>query len=366
MKRRKSGSDLPNNHRPLQTDQLEPLEPSEGLRRYLEQKAEESASATIASHKARINWFIRWCEEEEISNLNDLTGRDFHEFRIWRCKGSDLRRTTVKSLMDTLRVFIRFLERINAVKPKLSEKVHSPSLEEGEDVREEMVDHERAERILDYLDRYEYASLPHVVLLLIAKTGIRIGTLHALDLEDVHLDCSDPHLTPQHRPSETPLKNKTKGERHIHIGDTIVSALKDYIHDLRIQKVDEFGRNPLLTTKNGRMAKSTIRTRVYQWTRPCVLRRECPHEVEVDSCSAANHANEACKCPSSTSPHSFRRGYLTHELKQGIPVPILSDRADVTESVLREHYDQRDDEQQMEQRKEIIQAAHQEGSDYGG
>lgn len=68
--------------------------------------------------------------------------------------------------MDTLRVFIRFLETIDGVNPDLSEKVLSPDLKDKENVRDVMLDRDRAEAILQYLSPFEYASRAHVVLAL--------------------------------------------------------------------------------------------------------------------------------------------------------------------------------------------------------
>nr|WP_255169691.1 site-specific integrase [Natrononativus amylolyticus] len=109
--------------------------------------------ATLRSHRSRLGHFVRWCtDEKEIDNLNDLTVRNLHEFRLWRRDfNSGLAPVTEKTQMDTLRVFVRFLETIDAVKPDLSEKVLSPDLKDKENVRDVMLDRDRAEAILEYL-----------------------------------------------------------------------------------------------------------------------------------------------------------------------------------------------------------------------
>lgn len=59
----------------------------------------------------------------------------------------------------------------------------------------------------------------------------------------------------------------------------------------------------------------------------------------------------AFDCPSSVSPHALRRGGITHHLNSDVPKDVVSDRANVTPSVLNEHYDRRSQREKMEQRR---------------
>ncbi|SNR67689.1 hypothetical protein SAMN06266787_1106 [Halorubrum ezzemoulense] len=47
----------------------------------------------------------------------------------------------------------------------------------------------------------------------------------------------------------------------------------------------------------------------------------------------------AFDCPSSVSPHAFRRGGITHHLNSDVPKEVVGDRAIVTAGVFDEHYD---------------------------
>ncbi|ELY66282.1 hypothetical protein [Natrinema versiforme] len=67
--------------------------------------------------------------------------------------------------MDTVRVFVKWLESIDVVKENLHIKVQSPLLTGKDNVRGVMLGQDRAERILEYLDTYEYATRPHVLAL---------------------------------------------------------------------------------------------------------------------------------------------------------------------------------------------------------
>lgn len=63
---------------------LEPLEPEQGVEWYLDDKESEYAEATIYSHRSRLGHLVRFLDKEGIDNLNDLTGRILHRYRVWR------------------------------------------------------------------------------------------------------------------------------------------------------------------------------------------------------------------------------------------------------------------------------------------
>ncbi|WP_152040693.1 hypothetical protein [Salinigranum salinum] len=86
--------------------------------------------------------------------------------------------------MDTLRVFIRFCERIDGVSQNLSEAVISPTLDNGENQRDVILESGSAEELLTYLNRFQYASFTHTLLLLLWRTGLRMGAVRAVDLVD--------------------------------------------------------------------------------------------------------------------------------------------------------------------------------------
>nr|WP_251328580.1 site-specific integrase [Haloplanus sp. HW8-1] len=164
---------------------LEPIEPDTALELYLADRKNNVTEATIYSHRSRLGHFVRWCAEEEISNLNELTGRKLHRFRLWRRDEGDLAPATEKTQMDTLRVFIRWVESIDGAPEDLHVKIRSPTLTGDDNVRDEMLEDDRAEELLNYLQRYEYASRPHVVIALMWHTMMRVGAIHALDADDI-------------------------------------------------------------------------------------------------------------------------------------------------------------------------------------
>jgi len=333
--------------------QLEPLEPTVALDWYLQEKQTEVAGSTLYSHRSRLGHFIRWCDETELKNLNELTGRDIHRYKLWRREDGDLNNVTLKTQMDTLRVFIRWCEKVDAVRPDLSTKVQSPTLEGGENQREVMLDHTTFENVCGSIAKYEYASFDHVTIALLWQTMMRRGAVRALDVDDY--DRKNQTLSVHHRPETgTPIKNKQRGERIVAVDDNLCTVLDDWLADRRPDVTDEHGRYPLLATEYGRPHAQTIQKSVYAVTRPCEYTGECPVGREKDCCEAAGSTNAASKCPESVSPHALRRGGITHWLQRDVPIRVVSDRANVSQHVLDQHYDRRTEEEKAEQRRQYL------------
>ncbi|WP_254767776.1 tyrosine-type recombinase/integrase [Salinilacihabitans rarus] len=331
---------------------LDPIDPNSAVDMYLADREPTVAQSTLYAHRSRLGHFLRWCEAEAIETIADLTGRELHAYRLWRREDGDLNRVSEKTQMDTLRVFIRWCEQLGFASPDLHLAVQSPTLDPGDNTREVLLDAERATAILDYLATYHYASLDHVVLVLFWRCGLRLGALHALDVDDY--DPIEQSLAVVHRPeTATPLKNKHEGERYVALSDATRRVLDDWVGDRRPDVTDEHGREPLCATTRGRAYKSYLRKFVYRWTRPCVVTGECPHGRTIDDCDAVSD-EAAFRCPSSVSPHAIRRGAITHWLKADWPTRAVGDRANVSPDVLEAHYDQRSAQEKMEQRRRYL------------
>jgi site-specific recombinase XerD len=151
--------------------ELDPLGPQDGLTLYLQSRENELADATYRTHKGRLSDFINWCEQNNIENLNTLTGRKIQRYRI--AKTEDMKPITVKSYLDTLRVFARFLVTIDAVPEHPPDKIQSTEVKREDEARTAHIDSETAEDILAHLRTYEYASTQHVIFRLLWRTGMR-------------------------------------------------------------------------------------------------------------------------------------------------------------------------------------------------
>ncbi len=348
---------------------LEPKTPREAVDKYFEQRTLKPGTEDTQS--SSLGFFVRWCDAKGIDNMNDLTGDDLADYRVWRREESSDRVETLspkteESQQKITRKFMEYCESFNAVRPGLHEYVLVPTLDKDDEVRDEILNSETAKEILAWLRKYEYGGIQHVVWLLLAACGARTGGIHSLDLDDYVHDDDGAYLKFRHRPeSGTSLKNGKEGNRNVDVSESVSEVLDDYIKDNRKDRTDGFGREPLLTTSHGRLAKSTIRNYVYAWTRPCAIGRECPYGRNPDDCDAARRNNWAFKCPDSLSCHPVRKGYITAELKAGVPKVILSERCDVSEDVLDKHYDFRTQAEKMEARRIALKLAHEKNPGYG-
>ncbi|MUW15043.1 hypothetical protein GJ633_10500 [Halorubrum sp. CBA1125] len=135
---------------------LEPIAPEEAVRLYLRDRRTDLAEETIESYRYKLTRFIEWCEQEDVDNLNELSGRSLLEFK--QSRSEDLNPVSLKGQLDTLRSFIRFCESIDAVETDLHNKVLSLTLNQGDRERDVLVDPETVTDVLQHLSRFDYAS----------------------------------------------------------------------------------------------------------------------------------------------------------------------------------------------------------------
>ncbi len=324
---------------------------------YLEDVSGELSPNTINAKEYQLGFFVRWCDgadadEPRIENLNDIRGRDFTRFKNWRKE--DIGKVTLKTNLSALRTFMEFCVKIDAVESDIPDKINVPKLDQGENQRDTLMEAEQAQSILEYLHRYEYASLDHALFLTQWKTGMRMSAIHSLDVDDIQFD--EAKLEVRNRPEEgTRLKNGPDGERIVTVSDDVVQILEDYINTNRVDVTDDYGREPLFTTRYGRMHKNQLNKHVYGITTPCNVGMDCPSEKKPESCEYAGGYDANIKCPHSTRPHDVRRGSITTYLRDGVPEKAISDRMNVAVKTLDRHYDQRTMDEKAEMRRDYFQ-----------
>lgn len=329
---------------------LEPLSPREAVRLYLDHREPEVSEKTLQNQRYRLSNFVDWAEETTLDNLNSLTGRHLHQYRTHRSQS--IKKVTLVNELRTLQKFLEFAATIDAVEEGMRERVLIPDISKEEEARDDELDDERAKAILEYLERFRYASRDHVILALLWHAGIRLGTLRAIDVDD--FDAAARCIDIRHRPETgTPLKNGLAAERSVAVSEHYCQVIEDFLEYHRIEATDDHGREPLITSEQGRLSIGAVRATVYRLTQPCVV-QECPHDKDPKTCEYRDY-DRVSQCPSSVSPHAVRRGSITAHLRRGAPQRVVEDRANVSDEVLEQHYDERTDREKMEARRDWVE-----------
>lgn len=340
---------------------LDALSPATARERYLDHRRSEVTETTLQEYADRLDEVVEFCDRRDVEHVKDLDGAAVADLVRWIREEvpeevDEYGPKTMRDYAYLLRSFLRYLESVDAVREGLHESVAVPDLAPGDGVDEELLDADRARDVLAHLSRFEYATAEHVVWVLLTETGCRRGGVRSLDLGDCYLDGDRPYLEFFHRPEEgTRLKNGFESEREVAIAESTAAVLRDYVEHNRVEVTDEYGREPLLTTSQGRLSKSSITKYAYKWSRPCAISDGCPHGRDVGVCEAASDLDAASQCPSSRSPHRVRKGYMSDLSKKGVPKEVLSDRCDVSVAVLEKHYEFVSESEKREMRREVLE-----------
>jgi site-specific recombinase XerC len=321
---------------------------------YLDHRRTDLQENTLQSHRYRLKHLIRWASEKGVESTQELDGKLLIQYKAWRQQDGDLNNVTLHTQMSTIRVWVKFLEKMEVVDQGLTQRIDVPDLGKNEDVRTVSLPSDHAQKIDAYLERYDYASRDHALWTILYGIGVRIGAAHGLDLRD--FDRDERRLRFRHRPEEdTPLKNGESGQRATTLSEETTDVLCDYIDDVRIKTDDKYGRKPILTGTQGRPSKSTLRRAVYRLTQPCQIGLECPHGTTKEACSIAGYTDNPNGCPSIVNPHGIRKLVITDYRREEIPDKYISDRCDVSQRIMDKHYEVRTEEEKQEQRRDYFE-----------
>ncbi|MDH5019011.1 tyrosine-type recombinase/integrase [Halobacterium rubrum] len=328
--------------------QPEDLTPREAWERYVDRRRPESTEHSTKSYHYRLKQFVEWCERQQVERVGDLTGWTFENYETHRA-GEDIAPITLRNELKTLRKFVEYLERIEAVDDGLTEKVHVPTVDPSEKSSDVKLATADAEALLEYYREHQFGTRDHALLEILWTVGCRLGAVRALDVRDFHPD--DQFLEFVHRPSTgTPLKKKDQGERPVALADTTADAIRGYLADGQRWDVhDDHGRKPLFASRLGRPTANTVRVWTYMATLPCIY-AGCPHGRKRDTCEFTERGH-ASKCPSSRSPHQIRTGSITWQLDAGLPPEVVATRVNASVETIERHYDKATPRERMEHRR---------------
>lgn len=341
------------------------LSPREAVERWLAKVRVDRSDSTVSTYHYRLKHFFEWAEREGITEISDVTGWDLESFETHR-REQDLEPISIHNELDTLQIFLKYCARVELVEEGLPGKVNPPTVPSSEQVDETRLKADSAQALLEYYDSHpdRRASRGHVHFSLAWYTGARLAALRGLNVEDYNPEEQCVEFV--HRPKEdAPLKNDHGGERIVGLPEKTCEVVDEYLRSNRLDKYDDYGRQPLLTSEQGRPSDSAGRQWMYLATLPC-LHSACPHGNDPETCDYIDYST-ASKCPSSRSPHQVRTGSATWQLNRGLPPERVSERVNTSIEELLRHYDQPDKMEEMrERRREYLSQLDFEGEEEDG
>lgn len=324
------------------------LTPTEAVKRFIAKRRNKNTDKTVRSYENRLRQFVRWSQErEDVETMRDLDGWLIDEYERFLDERGDAP-STVKGKLVALQELAKYCVRLDVVDDDLPDCIELPKLSKDEQTSDAKLEADDARQLLKHYreSTADYGTVHHIVLELMWHIGGRVSCFRALDLGDY--DAESRVLRFRHRPP-TRLKDGGEHERNVAIPKPIADALNFYIERERSEKRDKNGRTPLLTTRFGRPAESTIQTWAYQATQPCVA-TACPHNRQRATCEYTQKSH-ASKCPSSRPPHAIRTGSITWQLNRGLSYVKVAERVASSPETIRRYYDKADLSDELARRR---------------
>lgn len=236
---------------------------------YLE--IEKNASRyTILNYTLDLEEFLKFCEATPIEKVDYLLLRKY----LAHLRTKEYRPRTIARKLSSLRSFFKFLQREGMIKNNPAQLLMSPKLDKI------------LPKFLSESDMAQFIEVPktdtdrgrrdRAILETLYSTGMRVGELVGLDVDDVDLIGN-----------VVKAEGKGKKERLVPIGDKALEAVKDYL-DQRKHK----SRVIFLNRSGGRLTTRSILN---------IVRK---HILQT---SVLTHV----------SPHVLRHSFATHLLNRG-------------------------------------------------
>lgn len=339
-----------------QSVQPEMVPLSELYNRYLSRRQNRSP-ATLSQYKRTLPYFIEFADKNGVQRSNGITVALVDSFvdELREEFDSD---ATIHTYTKNVRGWFRWLSKRGLCPEEVCNILSKDELGLTPTARDEALPSEEAVQVLGKLRKQRRGSRIHALLELLWNGGLRIGGVHSLDVKDFRPDENE--LRIRHRPETgTRLKNGTEdsdtsgdGERNIVLRNQASDAIELYVATGRPESTDEYGREPLFPTSQGRAARSTLRRWIYQGTSCRWAPKECGEETCDGDCDPDSNV-----CSYSYYPHAIRRGAIVHHLSGGLRPDLASERFDVSVTVIRRHYDPRTKRRRKEDRAEAVRSS---------
>ena len=192
------------------------------IRKFLEhcEVGKGHSNLTIRNYQHYLNRLLQFCEQENITNANEITLDVIHKYRlclnrIAQANGEQLSKQTQNYHLIALRALLKYCAK-NDIEALAAEKIELADTPEREIT---ILETNELQRLLDAPVKWRDKA----ILQLLFSTGLRLSELAALNRDDVNFDSS-----------EFSVKGKGGKIRVVFLSD----AAKDILHEYLKSRAD--------------------------------------------------------------------------------------------------------------------------------
>jgi len=225
---------------------------------------------TVLNYKLDLKEFQNFLQDKPLEDVEYLTLRKF----LASLKSKNLKSRTLARKISTIKSFYRFLSREGYLKSNPSLLLSSPKLDKHlpnfltENEMTKLIEAPSCDTIFGKRDR--------AILEMLYSTGMRIGELVNLNVENIDFISG-----------VTKVLGKGKKERLLPVGQSALSAIRDYLNERGKQKKELF-----LNKNSTRLTDRGVRNILNKYIRITSLKEH-------------------------VSPHTLRHSFATHLLNRG-------------------------------------------------
>lgn len=242
---------------------------------------------TIASYRRDLSQLAEYLEERRVrlTEIDNFILRGF----LARLHEKNNKKSTIARKLASIRSFLQFCLRKKWLEDNPAKVVatpkqdrHVPSFLSEEEMRHFLDLPQKPKKILDLRDR--------ALLELLYATGVRVGELVGMDVDDVNFD-----------ERLIMVRGKGKKERLLPFGSKAVESLHAYIGKRTLINRGKIEENPIFLNYRGkRLTSRSVERIVNKYIKRVALRRKI-------------------------SPHSLRHSFASHLLSRGADLRVIQE-----------------------------------------
>lgn len=172
------------------------------------------SSTTISSYKDILGQFQRYCTDNEIMNVQDITQNTVKKFLL-TCQKIGNNATTTNSKLQRIKAFLNYMIEIEVIEKNPAKKLQRAK----EDIKIDVFTDYHIKQMLNYYRRIKqrekafYAYRDYSIIVVLLGTGLRLSELCSLKWTDIDFQNQSLSVFGKNRKRETiPITEKVTSE----------------------------------------------------------------------------------------------------------------------------------------------------------